>query len=172
MFEDFFIDLDAHWSASGAKTPLKILGSAALMLQTSYERGTKDGDVFETLELDAATKRRLLEVAGLGSEIHKRHRLYLDIVANGIPFLPHVPIWHPLDVLNRRLSNFELSALDVVDVVVSKLPRFSPNDQSDIQAVIDAGHVTHQRLVERFVAAVDDTSGDARVADFGRYLAH
>jgi len=173
MFEDFFAEIDAAWDDHGPdRIQLRIIGCAALMLQTRYQRGTKDGDVFETLELTTATKQRLLQLAGSNSELHMRHRLYIDIVANGIPFLAHAPIWHPLDALNRRLKRFELFALDIIDVVVSKLKRFSANDQSDIKAMIDAGHVDHAVLVARFRAAVDELSGDARAADLDKHLAN
>jgi len=54
------------------------------MLQTAYQRGTKDSDVLETIDLSAETKDRLLAVAGAGTELHRRRRLYLEIVANGM----------------------------------------------------------------------------------------
>ena len=62
------------------------------MLQTDYERGTKDSDVFDTVDLAAETKAQLLRVAGRDSELAKRRLMYVDIVANGIPFLPHAPL--------------------------------------------------------------------------------
>ena len=43
--EDFFSDLDGSWS---------------------YERGTKDSDVFETLSLTKEIQARLLALAGRG----------------------------------------------------------------------------------------------------------
>lgn len=60
------------------------------------------------------------------------------------------------------LSSFDVSVLDVVDVVVSKLARFSADDRSDIDAMIEAGHVLHQQYPERFRDAVDERSTDAR----------
>jgi hypothetical protein len=45
MFETFFQEVDQAWRwPSPAKCRLRILGSAALMLQTNYQRGTRDGD--------------------------------------------------------------------------------------------------------------------------------
>ena len=45
---EWFEDLDARWDRpTPEKIRLKIIGSSALMLQTSYERGTKDSDVLE-----------------------------------------------------------------------------------------------------------------------------
>src|SRR5712692_9861631 len=122
QISDFLEDIDRRWRATATgKIRLRIIGSAALMLQTGYARGTKDSDILETALLTAEIKDRLTKLAGPDSELHDRHRIYIDFVAPGLPFLPHVPLYHPLIALNRRLSNFEIEALDVVDTVVSKL---------------------------------------------------
>ncbi len=91
---------------------------------------------------------------------------------NGIPFLPHVPLWHPVPDLNASLRRFEVLALDVVDVVVSKLKPFRPTDIDDIDAMIDRGLVPHDRLVERFRGAVDELVGDARASELPTYVDH
>ena len=95
------------------------------MLRTGYDRGTKDGDVLETADLLTATKARLQQLAGINSALHIRYRVYIDIVSNGVPFLPHGPRFHPIATLNTQLRRFDISALDVVDIVVSKLKRIA-----------------------------------------------
>ena len=56
VFEHFFKDIDAGWKwPCDGKILLKVLGSAAPMLLADYERGTSDGDVLETEQLDAET---------------------------------------------------------------------------------------------------------------------
>jgi hypothetical protein len=145
--EEFFRDLDKQWRWPGdAKIGLRLIGSAALMLQTNYERGTKDSDVLETTSLTDEIKTRLLAIAGKDSRLLDRHRLYLEIVASGIPFLPRGPVWHPVAALNANLEHFRIEALDVVDVVVSKFKRAHAVDMDDIAAMIDAGVVPHARL--------------------------
>lgn len=175
LIKDFFVELDQLWpreAAHGAKVRLSIIGSGALMLQAGYERGTKDSDVFETTELTKVVQQQLIALAGPGTELHRRRSLYLDIVRNGIPFLPHAPVWHPVSEVNRALDQLELRVLDVVDVVVSKLKRFSASDQSDIDAMIALGLISHDRLIDRFRAAVDEFVGDARAADLPKYVAN
>ncbi|MFS8071366.1 MAG: hypothetical protein ACMG6S_33770, partial [Byssovorax sp.] len=81
------------------------------MLQTDYARGTKDGDVLDTVTLTVETKDRLLALAGAGTRLHARHQIYIDIVANGLPFLPQRPLWHPLAELNASLRMFEIEVL-------------------------------------------------------------
>ena len=170
-FRSFFQDIDRRWdSAREEKLRLRVIGSAALMLQTDYVRGTKDSDILETTELAAEDKNRLLELAGVGSRVAQRHRMYLEIVSSGLPFLPQSPHWHPLPELNPLLKHLTIEVLDVVDVVVSKLKRFSASDADDVRAMTEKGLVEHRRLIERFQSAVDVYGGDARADDLPKYV--
>jgi len=163
LIDDFFQDLDRGWTPIGAeKIRLPIIGSTALLLQTDYERRTKDSDVLETAEIDQGIRSQLLTLAGQGSSIHRRRRMYLEIVAPGLPFLPQRPNWVPVVGLTSRLAHFQIDALHVVDVVVSKLKRFHANDQHDIQAMINLGRVEHEPLLERFRSAMEIYLLDAR----------
>jgi hypothetical protein len=171
LVDDFFRELDAHRGAPPqTKIRLRIIGSSALMLQTDYERGTKDSDVLETNDLTSPVKQRILELGGAGSELHTRHRLYIELVSSGIPFLPQVPVYHRLAALNALLRCFELVALVVIDVVVAMLKRFHANDRGDIEAMVKRDIVPHERLLSRFRAAVDHFSCDARADDLPRYV--
>ena len=168
--ELFFEELDASWRWDlEEKCRLDIIGSAALMLQTQYTRGTKDSDILETATLSGNTRQHLEELAGPGTDLHKRHRLYLDIVSSGLPFLPQAPRWQELSTLNAKLRLFHLRALDIVDVAVSKLKRFNANDVSDIDAMIEQGLIPHHKLIERYKAAVDWFEMDARAEELPRY---
>jgi Nucleotidyltransferase of unknown function (DUF6036) len=168
--DEFFQEIDARWTPSqGEKIRLRIIGSAALMLQTTYERGTKDSDILETADLTQEIKAQLLLLAGVGTEIHSRRRIYIEFVAGGLPFLPQVPIWRDVE-LNTSLRHFEIVALDVVDVVVSKLKRFHANDMSDISAMIEKDLVPHDLFISRFRHAVDVYQGDARAEELSRYV--
>ena len=118
-------------------------------------------NVFDAFGLAVETKEHLLRIAGVGTELATRRLMYVDIVRNGVPFLPHVPRWHAIDELNRKLTRLEVFVLDVVDVVVSKLKPFRPNDRSDIDAMIALDLVPHDLLVERFRSAADDWAGGA-----------
>lgn len=133
--EAFLREIDLAWRIpASAKIRLRIIGSTALMLQADYLRGTKDSDVLETDALSKDTQDSLLEIAGPDTVVHRRHNLYLDIVRSGLPFLPQVPLCHVLSDLNSSLQHFEIEVLDIVDVVVSKLKRFSVHDRDDISA--------------------------------------
>lgn len=173
LVEEFFQAIDREWSSDASRrVRLSVIGSGALMLQVSYERGTKDSDVLETTDLSSETKTRLVRIAGPGTLLHQQWKLYLDVVGNGIPFLPSGARWRPVGALNAKLANLELHALDVVDVAVSKLKRFNANDQADIDAMIQRGLVPHDELIARFRNAVDVFSYDARAEDLPKYVEH
>jgi len=167
----FFDDIDGRWTGPpGEIIELRLIGSTALMVLTDYDRGTKDSDVLETVAIIGATKTRLLELAGQETALHRRHSMYLDIVDNGLPFLPHAPAYHAPQELNAGLGCFQIKVLDVVDVVVSKLKRYSPSDREDIHAMIQRGAVPRDDLIARFRAAVDEFACDARAVELPRYV--
>jgi len=168
--KQFFAAIDAEWRpTTSARVQVSIIGCSALMLQTAYERGTKDSDVFETIDVAQETIDQLVRIAGRGTPFHDKHLMYVDIIGNGFPFLPQTPVWHSVDL---QLEHIELRALDVVDVVVAKLKPFRPSDESDIDAMIRLGLVTHERLLERFRSAFDMFTGDARVHELRDYVKH
>lgn len=171
VVDEFFREIDRRWTERATdRITLNIIGSGALMLQAKYERGTRDSDLLETESLTPPIKDALLALAGRGTGLATRTGMYLDIVRNGIPFLPRVPLWHPVSTL--QLGHFEIHALAVVDVIVSKLKRFNANDVDDADAMIRLGLVNHAELVARFHSAFIEFSHDNRAAELGRYVAN
>lgn len=163
--EQFFVELDGLWGGATPRLAINVIGSTALMLQTSYLRGTKDTDVLGVMPVEGGIKEKLRALAGAGSPLEASYHFYLDIVAAGLPFLPHPPQFLSLEPLNSRLGSFQVSVLAVIDVVVSKLKRFNTRDKDDVRAMIDMELVDHEELLERFRSAVDRFSFDARADD-------
>ena len=172
MVEAFLQDLDARWKpVATERIVLRVIGSTALMLQAKYVRGTKDSDVFHTNEIDDDLAKRLLAIAGVGTDVHKRHRLYIQLVRSGLLFRRQVVEWRALDELNAGLRSFRIEVMSVLDVVVSKLKRLNANDLTDIQAMIERELVTHEALIACFRDAVDFTM-DAKADDLPQYRAN
>lgn len=167
----FLAEIDERWKpAGGEPIRLKIIGSAALMLQADYERGTKDGDILEAAEITPAVREQLLALAGPKSALFQKYRMYIEVVTRAIMFLPQKPVFHPIP--EPAMRNFSAEALDLTDVVVSKLKRYNQNDAADAEAMARLGLLDHARLVERFEAAVDFHSTSAYAEDFGRFIAN
>ena len=107
----FISDLDGRWQMDGLeKTVLKLIGSAALILQSSYARITKDADVLQVEPLTPELCDRLEKLAGRGSELDRRHNMYLGFVSPGLPFLPRTPNWRDLPELGP-FQHFHLIGL-------------------------------------------------------------
>lgn len=157
--ERFLRDLATQWK--GEAVSLKVIGSAALMLQTDYRRGTRDSDVLETRDVTPTQREALLALAGRDSVLAQDHRMYLEFVQNGLPFLPMAPNWKHVDTVGR----VDLLVLDVTDVVVSKFARYKSSDRDDVQAMVTGGQVEHAELVKRFQKAIESWEMDARAED-------
>jgi hypothetical protein len=168
--EQFLMAIDDQWNGGVIETPLRVIGSTALMLQAEYQRGTKDGDVLGVDPVTGPVRERLLALAGKGSRIHNVYQIYIDIVRPGLLFLPRPARYHDLPELNGKLRNFRVSVLDVVDVVVSKLIRFNSNDQDDITAMAELDLLDPVMLVTRFRTALEWFLLDARADDLPRYV--
>ena len=173
IIDAFLIEIDRRWKpvvSPTHKINIKIIGSAALLLQIDYDRGTKDSDVLETADITPPIKEQLLTLAGKGSSLSKSHRMYLDVVANGIPFLPQHAIFHKMENINRHMKHFEIETLDITDVIVSKLKRFNANDISDVSAMVAGGWLKRNALIERFRKAVDGFIMDAWAEVIPNYI--
>lgn len=169
--EAFLLELDRLWDGDDCVS-LRVIGSVALMLQVDYMRPTKDSDVLEVATLTTRTRERLRELGGKGTPLALRHQVYLDIVPEALPFLPRPPLFHPAVELSAKLKHFEVEVLDVVDVVISKLKRFSASDQGDIEAMAEMGVVDPGVFVERFMSAYDGNLMSAIVDDYPKILAN
>lgn len=171
LVEELLRAVDRAWPRTREKIPLRIIGSTALMLQANYVRGTNDSDIVTTTELTKEIQDRLIALAGPKTKLHERYRLYVQIVPGGLLFRRQNVKWHPLTSLNTELRSFHVEVMDVVDVVVSKLKRLSPNDIVDIEAMRDRDLLTHEAVVDVFRHAVDFTM-DAKAEDLPKWRAN
>lgn len=170
--EDFLHDLDRRWTPPlPVPVTLRVLGSTALLLQTDYARGTKDSDILETPEITPAVSAALLSLGGRGTDLHRRHRMYLEIVPSAFPFLPILPVWQFVSLV-PPLTGLRVEVLDVVDVCVAKLARFHRTDHDDIAAMVERGLVNPDRLIARFRSAAERWHFDARGEDLPRIVAN
>ncbi|MCB9626950.1 MAG: hypothetical protein H6725_06235 [Sandaracinaceae bacterium] len=112
----FLRELDDAWKPlTNTRWALPLIGSGALMLLTDYERGTKDGDVFQTADISDTVKSRLLTLGGKGTPLHTRHRLYIDVVDNGLPFLPQTPVWLCEEVAAEQGARRRIESVDLAE---------------------------------------------------------
>lgn len=162
----FFRGLAGQWDRSQDRTParaleIRVIGAGALDLLTDFSRGTRDHDVIRTEEVGGASAR-LLEIAGPGSDLAKRHRMFLEFVPPGLPFLPQSPRYLPVPGL-EDLRSIRVRALHPADVAVSKLRPFRAHDEADIAELVRLGVLDHADYLARFRSAVELASLGARL---------
>lgn len=158
---DFFRALDERWAkTSGGALELKIVGAGALVLLTGLNRGTRDNDVLETEQVGAASKP-LLDIGGPKSDLAKRHGLFIELVPQGMPFLPQRPRYLTPPGL-EALSVIRVQALHPIEVAISKLKPFRAHDAADIADLARQNRLPHEEFLARFKSAVELAELSAR----------
>ena len=120
----FLRDVDRAVSST---TVLHCLGGFVIAMQYGMPRPTGDIDLLSVFP--DALRNELASLAGKGSPLHSKHKVYLDFVVLRV---------EPADYRDRLLEMFpgvferiHLMALDPYDLALSKLDRNSPRDRED-----------------------------------------
>jgi hypothetical protein len=90
----------------------------------------------------------LTEIAGKGSELHLKHRVYLDAVTVATP--PEGYDQRIVPMYPRVWRHLRLYALEANDIALSKLERNHERDRGDVQQLARAGHLDPEVLRERY----------------------
>jgi hypothetical protein len=124
--------LDGHLVAMGKSTPIYLSGGAAVVLAYGSTERTKDVDAF------VATRNEILDElqawAGKHTAVAKREGYFFEVVP---PIYPAAPGMFdralPIQGLNlRALAPF---AIELHDIIITKLGRYHAKDRSDIELV-------------------------------------
>lgn len=128
---------------------LRCLGGFVITQQYGIGRETSDIDY---LALAAQSRDDDFEaVAGLGSKLHRKYRVYTQYVGIATP---------PADYASRLIPMFpsaqwarlRLLALDATDLALSKLERNAERDREDVLRLAQAGLLDPHVLKERYYA--------------------
>ena len=110
------------------------LGGFAVSLYYGLARPTGDIDVVEVAPSDA--KPWLVRTAGEGSPLHKKHRVYLQIVT--VAVLPYAYEDRLAPIFQGHFQKLRLLVLDPYDLVLSKLTRNLEVDFEDAQHLVQS----------------------------------
>jgi hypothetical protein len=145
----FLRDLDALLSH---EVHLHCCGGFIVTMVHALARTTADLDVLSIVPRD--DRRNLAAIAGRGSDLHKKHRVFLDLVTIAT---------HPDDYTSRLVEIFpnvfrriRLFALDPYDLVLTKLMRNSDRDRADVQHLATAVPLDVVVLRDRYRAEMRD----------------
>lgn len=138
----FLTDLDA---ALDAPADFHCIGGFVVSQYYGFARETADLDVLTVIPREAGD--RVAQLAGKGSALQKKHRVYIDRV--GIAN-------HLADYETRLVRVFalwprvRLWALEPHDLALTKLERSNDRDIRDVIFLAQAGLITQSALVARF----------------------
>jgi hypothetical protein len=110
-------------------TELHCLGGFVLAEHYRLTRPTADIDVVESAGTDLATLARL---AGRGSALHRRYRVFIDVVA--VADVPEDYVTRLID-MEAGFERVRLRAFERHDLVLAKLSRNIDRDREDLMAL-------------------------------------
>lgn len=123
---EFLSELDAN-----AVEPIDFhcLGGFVVTLVYGAERTTSDVDVLMFVPKTEASA--LVGLGQKGSDLHKRHKVYLDPVGVATP--PEDYDQRLVEMFPGTFKNIRLFALDAYDIALTKIERNSPKDREDVK---------------------------------------
>ena len=141
-WRSFFAEVDSRLSE---EVQLHCCGGFVVTQLYAVARTTSDVDFLSAVP---NVRNELSQIAGKGSALHQKYRVYLDAVTVATPpenyeerLLPMFPgAW-------RRLQLF---ALEAHDLALSKLERNFERDRDDVLQLARAGHLRPEVLSERY----------------------
>ena len=142
-WRSFFDELDDL-----VREPVEIhcFGGFALIHAYNVARTTNDID-FLSLVPDPLRKT-LVELAGEGSPLHRRHRVHLDAVT--IATAPESYEDRLVQLFPNVWRYLRLFVLEAHDLALTKLERNTERDRDDVQRLARAGHLDKEFLRRRY----------------------
>lgn len=138
----FLTDLD---DALNGPADFHCIGGFVVSQFYGVARETVDLDVLTVIPPEAA--RRVESVAGRGSPLHRKHRVYVDHASVGnypddyeLRLARAFPIW----------PNVRLWPLEPHDLALTKLERSDDRDIRDVISLAQAGLIVRETLLLRF----------------------
>jgi len=134
-----------------AVVELHCLGGFVVTQQYGIGRETSDIDFLSAV---ARSREDNVEVlAGLGSALHRKYRVYLQFVSIATPPCNYATRLQPM-FLGESWKRLRLLALDATDIALSKLERNADRDRDDVLRLARAGLVDPQTLKARYFEEV------------------
>ncbi len=125
-WKSFFSAID---KTLGEETRVEILGGFIVTIFYEAPRTTSDVDIVSIVP--NTQTRSLIEFAGEGSSLHKKHGVYLDRV--GIVTLPENYQDRLTEIFANSFQNLRLFALDPYDIALAKIERNIDRDREDVK---------------------------------------
>jgi hypothetical protein len=111
-------------------TELHCLGGFVILEMYGLQRITADVDVLKATGTDSG---ELICIAGQGSALHKRYKVYLDVVT--VASVPENYEDRLIDLLPETFEKLRLRGFERHDLVLAKLARNIDRDREDVRTI-------------------------------------
>lgn len=139
-WRSFLRDLDEELSVP---TELHCFGGFVVAECYGLTRATADIDILESKGANLADIARL---AGRGSNLHRRHKVFVDVVT--VADVPDGYEERLTPMLSGSFKNLHLVVLERHDLVLAKLTRNSDRDRADVESIA-AGPGLDVKILQR-----------------------
>jgi hypothetical protein len=130
---------------------LRCLGGFVVTQQYGIGRGTSDIDFLSVTTASAEDNVEVL--GGLGSDLYRKYRVYLQYVGIATPPCDYGDRLQPM-FSATQWTKLQLFALDPIDLALSKLERNSDRDREDVLRLARAGYIDCGVLKARYLEEV------------------
>ena len=145
--------LDRRLVDTGRSTLLYLSGGAAVVLAYGSTERTKDVDAF------VAQRNQVLDElqawAGKNTVIAKREGYFFEVVPPIYPLAPGM-FDRALPIEGLNLQAITPFAIELHDIIITKLGRYHAKDRSDIELLTRIPGFRHERLTELYALARDE----------------
>lgn len=143
-WQSFLADLDGL-----LKGPVELRCLGGFVVTQQYGIGRETSDIDFLAAIKQSPEDDVESLAGLGSKLHRKYRLYMQHVTIATP---------PAEYASRMVRMFpsapwkqlRLFGLDATDIALSKLERNSERDREDFLRLARAGYIDRQVLIDRY----------------------
>ena len=156
----FLSEIDASLNS---EVSFHCFGGFAITMLFGLPRETSDVDIM-------ATKVRvnydhLFKLAGKGSPLHTKHKVYLDLVGS-IAVVPDDYEDRLIPIDSSGFENIKLSLMEPHDIVLAKLGRDHPKDVQDVEYLASVANLDTELIRSRYHAELQhNVIGPPRRAD-------
>lgn len=145
--------LDRRLVDTGKSTPMYLSGGAAVVLAYGSGDRTKDVDAFVTERNQVLDE--LQAWAGKNTVVAKREGYFFEIVPPIYPVAPGM-FDRALPIKGLNLQAIIPFAIELHDIIITKLGRYHAKDRSDIELLTRIPGFRHERLTELYALARDE----------------
>jgi len=151
------IKLAPHWQKFLAEIDQLLTGPAQItciggFVMTEVHGASRSTGDLDLIESNSQVVEELQKIAGEGSELHKKHKLYVEYV--GVVTMP-LEFSSRLTPLPLTLEKLTIFVPEVYDLILSKLERNGPKDQADVEFLARKYALSYNILRKRFDDELD-----------------